>query len=1059
MIEYSQVGLDELEEKLFRYSKEGNFKKGLECGKKSMEIAKRIYSPNHGRIGACHNNIAFFQHKLGNYSEAVSNYLSAIENTENWCGPESPELCMTLDNLGKLYKELGRYEEAEPQHLRAIKLLKMEYGPLHPNMPQYLNNLGDLYSVQGRLREAEIYFKSSINLWKELKGPAAPEITTPMFNLGEIYRILGKYSEAEKYICHSLEIKQQAVPPGHHTLASFYNSLGNLFYDKGEYNKSLDYHNEAVEIYSRVYGENHPLTARSFNNIGMTLKTLGRLEQAEAMYLKAVKLWESIYEGDHPDIAATMNNLALLYEQIRDFERAEHYYHRALGIRLNILGPDNINVAISYNNLANILLKKEDYEQAKELCQKALIILERIVGPDGPKLVYTYNTLASICNRQGNYNQAEEYYKKTTAIYEKAGNPDPYGLATVWNNLGKLYQDQNNYTKAEECINRAIGIRKSYLSDKHPDNIDPLLNLAALHMIRKDYHGALILFKKILSIQESYIDTVFSFADEEQKLQFIENLSTAYLVCLSAIHSHMAKKDANTLGFGFEMVIRRKGVVLDAEARTLKILQSQLTGTANGAWKNRSAKLSQLARLILANPSENNKKMAADKKKIEKIREDIKEIDRSLRESSSPPAQVLSPVNVALPDVIKALPENTAFLEFVKIRDFDFIDFKAPWGIIRYIVFILKKDGSVKMIDLGGADEIEQTIIETHRQIHIPLHDTGRLLRRLYTQIWLPLEKYLQNISRVIICPDSLLTLVPFAALTDNTGRNLVERFTITHVTSAGEIIPPAKKYTAGEEPSVFVANPDYDFLKDKPSSKNKSAPKARQIKFKRFKGISTEADEILPLLPGDKNRKKVLEKTGATKAAVLGLRNPRILHLATHGFFGLGRSDSNTPLETGLSKRTWSLTQSGLALTGANHSDLVSGNTEGLLTALEVTGMELSSTELVVLSACNTGIGEFLSGEGVFGLRRAFAIAGTRNLVMSLWSVSDEYTLRQMKIFYKNLRHMPPAEALRQAQLKIMTELKKTKERYAFPAIWAPFIIQGGQALTDMIFEDKESE
>ena len=1061
MIEYTQASLDEQDEKVIHYSNEGNYKKALECAKKSLDIAKHIYSPNHGRIGTCHNNIAFFQHKLGNFSEAESNYLSSIENTENWCGPESPELCNTLDNLGKLYKELGRYEEAEQQHLRAIKLLKTAFGPLHPNMPQFLNNLGDLYSAQGRFREAEIRFKSSLNLWRELKGPAAPETATPMFNLGEIYRNLGKYSEAEEYIFRSLEIRQQTVPPGHHTLVSFYNSLGNLFYDKGEYEKSLEYHNKAGEIYSRVNGENHPLTARTINNIAMTMRILGRLDQAETMYLKAVKHWEEIYKGDHPDIAATMNNLAILYEQIGDFEHAEHYYRRALEIWRNFLGHDNIDVAISYNNLANLYIIKEDYKQAKELCEKALIILERIVEPDSPKLVYTYITLASICSSQGKISQAEEYYNKTITIYEKAGNPDPCGLATVWNNLGMLYQDQNYYTKAEECINRAIEIRENYLSGEHPDNINPLLNLAALHMVRKDYHGALILFKKILSIQESYIDTVFSFADEEQKLQFIENLSTPYLACLSAIHNHPAKKDAGSVEFGFEMVIRRKGIVLDAEARTLKIFQSQLSGAKKETWKDRSAKLSQLAQLILANLSKNNKKMDADKEKIKKLREEIKEIDKNLRESSSPATQVLSLETVTLPAVIKSLPKNTTFLEFVKIRDFDFTNIKSPWGLIRYIVFILKKDGSIKMIDLGEADEIDETIMEIHRQIHIQLQDTERLLKLLYTQLWLPLEKYLQEITRVIICPDGLLTLVPFAALMDDSGRYLVERFTITHVTGVGEILPPAKKNTDVEKSIVFVANPDYDYHEDIPSLREKSGPKLRKFEFESFKGISTEAAEILPLVPGDKNRKKVLEKTGATKAAVLALRNPWILHLATHGFFGINQGGSNTHPKTGLSKSTWSLTQSGLALTGANHSDLVSGNTEGLLTALEVTGMELSGTELVVLSACDTGIGEFLSGEGVFGLRRAFALAGAKNLVMSLWSVDDKYTLHQMKIFYKNLRYMPPAEALRQAQLKIMAELKKKKreEGHTSTGLWAPFIIQGGQALTGMIFEEKESE
>jgi CHAT domain-containing protein len=204
-------------------------------------------------------------------------------------------------------------------------------------------------------------------------------------------------------------------------------------------------------------------------------------------------------------------------------------------------------------------------------------------------------------------------------------------------------------------------------------------------------------------------------------------------------------------------------------------------------------------------------------------------------------------------------------------------------------------------------------------------------------------------------------------------------------------------------------------------------------------------------------------------------------LHLATHGFFlqdeeidlcaetrGLTVITKEKPEAIALCDKTRGVTvvkqekpapskryenplvRSGLAFTGANKSAQITDGDDGILTALEITGMDLYGTELVVLSACDTGVGEIKTGEGVFGLRRAFALAGAKNLMMSLWPVSDDITAKQMKAFYMNLQKLPPAEALRQAQLETIKELKAIAiyGGTAPPGLWAPFILQGAQAL-----------
>lgn len=258
----------------------------------------------------------------------------------------------------------------------------------------------------------------------------------------------------------------------------------------------------------------------------------------------------------------------------------------------------------------------------------------------------------------------------------------------------------------------------------------------------------------------------------------------------------------------------------------------------------------------------------------------------------------------------------------------------------------------------------------------------------------------------------------------------------------------------------LLVANPAFDGAVHE-SSRAETALRARDFRgvFAPLPGTAREAHDIPPLITGPGVSKRVFEGIEATEHAVKTAKSPRILHLATHGFFlqdeepvtddgmrGVAIGPQERPA---IGRRLDNpLLRSGLAFAGANRAADITEGDDGILTALEITGMDLQGTELVVLSACDTGVGEVKTGEGVFGLRRAFALAGARSLLMSLWPVSDEVTANQMKAFYQNLQTLPPADALRQAQLGTIKELKAKNDGIAPPGLWAPFILQGVQAL-----------
>jgi len=292
------------------------------------------------------------------------------------------------------------------------------------------------------------------------------------------------------------------------------------------------------------------------------------------------------------------------------------------------------------------------------------------------------------------------------------------------------------------------------------------------------------------------------------------------------------------------------------------------------------------------------------------------------------------------------------------------------------------------------------------------------------------------------------LNLVPFAALLDEQGRSVVERFRLAYVTSGRELVAAGAPIRPDSD-LLLVANPAYDRKSAAVGSPGASRRSRNfQRSFDPLPGTEVEAKAIPPLVAGASDKKQVVVGANATESAVKSARSPRILHLATHGFFLEDEAMPLTQEKTDAAPKIENpLVRSGLAFAGANHAAESAGGDDGILTALEITGMDLHGTDLVVLSACETGVGEVKNGEGVYGLRRAFALAGAMNLMMSLWPVSDEVTASQMQAFYKNMQTMPPAEALRQAQLATITNLK-ARFGTAPPFLWAPFFLQGAQAL-----------
>jgi CHAT domain-containing protein len=427
--------------------------------------------------------------------------------------------------------------------------------------------------------------------------------------------------------------------------------------------------------------------------------------------------------------------------------------------------------------------------------------------------------------------------------------------------------------------------------------------------------------------------------------------------------------------------------------------------------------------------------------------------------------------------VASALPTGAALVEFVRFVPYDFRaihdERESLWKSARYLAFVLigTNPDEVRMIDLGDANAIDQLVANFRGTVAVapgnrPSGGSGAG-ENLRGAVFDKLIPALQGCKLLMIAPDGDLNTIPFESLPDGYGRLLIEDYRISYL-SCGRDVLRLKFHSRGEfSTPLVVADPAFNLTVEgigdtaaRPDFDRESKPDVRAsrdldrgFRFWRLKGTREEGERVANLLGVNP-----LLGSNALESRVKQARSPGVMHLATHGFFLQNQPynpDERWPevstdgVELS-SSRSWlaspgmenPLLRSGLALAGVNMwlrgKPIPEEAEDGLLTAEDVTGMDLSQTDLVVLSACETGLGEVRTGEGVFGLRRAFVLAGARSLIMSLWKVPDEQTRELMVDFYDRVLHsIGVAEALREAQLAM-------RARYAECYYWGAFICQG---------------
>lgn len=824
-------------------------------------------------------------------------------------------------------------------------------------------------------------------------------------------------------------------------------------------NQAYGQYETALSLYEQTFGLNHPLTNRIRQELLVFYHLAGDTVRSQRLMATQLEFLEPQLEATAPPpqlfsldggwANSPQGQLLGLYQWTGNYRQAETILRQALET-----ASTAADQAFLLVQLGTFLNAQSDYqggltafEQANHLAAALWQANPRAASNQAALSGYRFTLTALVGSHLvlGHYDQAEALWQQSHRLdselpgYSRSvENMDPL--------RAHLYRRQGAYDQAETIWRRWLAYQSTALQSTDESTLN---FLAELSWARGNLAQAVDFRQRALVIEEEQIIRALSAASDQESQDYMAQFRDTVSVTVS--FSLAAADHPPAIALGLTNVLQRKGRTLDLLATRQRYLQEELSPPAQRLLVQLEEVRSQLSQLIFQSQQ-------PDPQQLNRLQAEAARLEQQLASSTSLVPDNLSGVTTAA--VQQRLPAQTALVEYVLYQPYDLNQpFTQALGAPRYMAYVLHPQGDVAAIDLGDAATIDGQVENLRRQLQHPftpldaVHQAGRQLHQMLIE---PLP--LGTAEHLLLAPDGQLNLIPFAALVDDNQRYLVERYRLTHLTSGRDLLKvPAP---ASSNPPLLLGNPDYSQAAQPATVATQRgtglgitrAPDLRQLQFAQLPGTAAEVTAIAHLL----GQATVLTGPTATETALKQAQAPRILHIATHGFFleDMAPPPSSlaqlaapnispslgvrAPIDRPDASQTHPLLRSGLALAGFNPRQGTPD--DGVLTALEASTLNLHGTQLVVLSACETGVGNVATGEGVYGLRRALTLAGAESLLTSLWQVDDQATKELMVDYYQRLLNQSGrSEALRQAQLAM-----RRNPTYQHPYYWAALVFSG---------------
>ncbi len=1056
----------------------------LRAAERSLEIREVVHGPDAAPLAPALANLADVLTARGDFDRASATADRASRISAASHGDASLEHAVALHRLGRVLSTARRLDEALGVLSRSLELKERHLQPADVSLARTLEELALVLQRKGEYRRAAQALGRAVKI-QEANDARHPAYVTTLNLLAQQQWFDGDLSGSRRTSERAVQLAEGTLRGDHPVTALSLRFLAATLSDLGALTESLAMTRRALEIAERTYGPASHLNAEYVSDLGIVERDLGNYEAARSLLQRAIRMYEERYGESNDLVASTLNAIARVSAKLGDYAAASRAQSRAVAIFSQRGGPDHPFVAMSLTRLAMVYSEEGQPGRARPLLERAVAIHERSLGPEHRDLARTLADLASVLAALGRPARAHELATRAVRIWERLDAPDAQEFATVLALYGDLQARRGDFAAARDFYARSLTIRGKVFGPTNPVYAEGQVGLATA-LTRLGDPFALPTALEAERKGRDHLRLMLRSLPERQALQYAAARPRGLNLVLS-----LAGTSAEAASAAVDELIRSRALVLDEVAA-----RRGAGGAADPLRERLNAAQQRQANLLVRGPG--SMSAAQYTGLVETARQESEAAEQALAEQSVSYRAARSRAQVGVADVMAALPGDAAL---VSLARYDRTTLPAAGAspvvgpgrptVPSYLAFVVRAGQPPAVVPLGAAATLDALVAQWRADIAAgpttapaggdavaPARVSGMALRR---RLWDRLAPHLGDARQVLVVPDGTLGLVPLAALPVGERSYLLERGPVVHYLSAERdlVTPPLATAAAGgllamggaafddrtlfapraSTPASVPARATAATQYDAPSSR-RGAPipcgDLRALRFQPLTGTRQEVRDLSGTWPITSGRVEVLVGRDASETSFKrAAPGHRVLHLATHGFFLDGDCAPDGPGTRGVggltpARRTRPtenpLRLSGLALAGANRRMLAGpDDDDGILTAEEVASLDLDGVEWAVLSACDTGVGEIRAGEGVFGLRRAFQVAGARTVIMSLWSVDDQATRAWMRALYEGRlqRGLSTADAVHQASLATLRD-RRARGLSTHPFYWAAFVAAG---------------
>ena len=835
------------------------------------------------------------------------------------------------------------------------------------------------------------------------------ETATLNLQMGQSAFAMGRYVFAEKKFKAAQYFFERSSQTSDINYMKTIASEGLLFTTTGRFPQAEKFSVMALELRNKNLGSTHMAVAASLNNLAVLHYNLGKYNESEKEFVSALSVIEANKLQETMPYAIVLNNQAILFQSMGRYEAAVKLLQQAL----QIAGKTEVTKAKNhlkfFSNLALLFQQMEKYTEAEKIYQG----LESRLEKGKPEFANLLNNVAILAMLMKREDRVEDMLKRSAEIYKTSLTENSPAYAKVISDLGNYYRYKARYEEAEPLLQKVLQIREQLLGTVHPLFVQSQEDLAILYWKKEELTKALPLFHEAMEKTLDFINRYFPPMSEAEKTKYWDLLSPRFQRFYNfAIEASVVQKDI-ILDL-FEYRVATKGLLLRS---TRKISEAILSGGNEQLIKDYTDWIDHKEQLtaFYAYSKEELKEQSVN---LDSLEANVNQMEKKLSEQSNEFANLYFTGKTKVAEIQNELKPDEALIEIIRLRNFD----QVFTDSCRYLGLVITKANPLpKIVLLEKGNDLENKYSKTYRlSIKNKLND-----EQSYLQYWAPFEPEIKGSKKIFVSLDGVYNQLNLYTLKKAGGDFLINQVDIILIGNPHDLVIKHNKgsVTPGKS-ATLIGFPDYG-----------------KGMIVQLPGTKVEVEGINKVLKLSGYQVSELLQANATETNLKLAKEVSILHIATHGYFLKDVEKTSWPIgvQADYAKDNV-LLRSGLMLTGASETEKLKtgldSSNNGIITSYEAMNLDLKGTNLVVLSACETGLGEIKAGEGVYGLQRAFLVAGAEAIVMSLWKVDDAATQLLMNNFYANMIKVGDKQkAFKQAQQQLMTKFNQ-------PFYWGAFVM-----------------